>query len=354
MTFAPGAMTSPTFAGIAVAILWRAGSIHAGGLFRVNNAGGGELFSSNPYLDGKLYVAYQGGGFVAAKSYSAGEWYLDIFVHGPSVGAARVHTYNFTTSAWTHADAPNPSQNPPTSGGNYPAAEILVGRYNGTSEDTDGDIGALAFWTGGTFIGLSDAAIEATGMHAALSAWLTQSPAVCWPFNQASTATPVPDLSSSGTATQTSITGTTIGTDPPGFSYSLGITLALPTAVETSNALGLGRAKRRTLPLALETGSALPLVGAKRRTLPTAAELAAALPLGRVKSRPLPLAAETSTARPVAAAKRRALPLALELDTAVPLAGAAVIRPGGRLTAAGRARGALTAGGRPAGTLEAS
>lgn len=225
ITMNPGAMANPTYSGIAFGMIWRATTVHVGGLFRMNNSGGSELFSSNPYSDGKLYVAWQGGGFIAANTYAAGVWYCDFVLHGSAAGPARVHRYNFTTAAWTHADGPNASQGGPTNT-NYPGTSILVGRYNGTSEDHNGDIAVMGFWSGGSFVSsytnsANDTAFEGLGLHQNLQAWVNQNPATLWAFNQASVATPVTDLSAAGTATQSAISGTTVVSDPPGFTNSL-------------------------------------------------------------------------------------------------------------------------------------
>lgn len=75
-----------------------------------------------------------------------------------------------------------------------------------------------------------DTALTGAGLETSLQKWVDASADALWPYNQASTGTPVDDIV--GAADQSSLTGTTVitGDDPPGFSFSLGQTPKLYVA----------------------------------------------------------------------------------------------------------------------------
>lgn len=87
------------------------------------------------------------------------------------------------------------------------------------------DIAAAAVWTSA----LSDSAIDALGTTS-MDTWLAASPVGAWQFNQASTGTNVNDLV--GSANQTALTGTSVTTDPAGWSYHASTTPFTKDVVE--------------------------------------------------------------------------------------------------------------------------
>lgn len=80
---------------------------------------------------------------------------------------------------------------------------------------------------------LSNAQIKAA-FTANLSDLMALSPAGCWPLNQASTSDAVTDATGNG-ANQTSLTGTTVVANPPGYSFSL-----TPPVIEGAGSAALG------------------------------------------------------------------------------------------------------------------
>jgi hypothetical protein len=115
----------------------------------------------------------------------------------------RVHSYKFSigSSSWSHANINNPApNNSPLDTGSY----FEVSQQNGWNQFFAGDIAVLAYW----HRALSDAEIET--LPASLAAWSALSPNHLWRMEN----TPVNDTV--GTATQRSITGTTVsGSDSP-------------------------------------------------------------------------------------------------------------------------------------------
>lgn len=87
------------------------------------------------------------------------------------------------------------------------------------------EIAAAAVFTGG----LADLAIEALGTTS-MDTWLAASPVAAWQFNQAATTTAVADLV--GSANQTALTGTTVTTDPVGWTYHASTTPFTKDVVE--------------------------------------------------------------------------------------------------------------------------
>ncbi|GAA2327523.1 hypothetical protein [Dactylosporangium salmoneum] len=284
------------------------------------------------------------GDFTGGPTSETGVWAIVGYSKAAGSATIRWHYWSPTTGTWAHSNG--------SVLGDPGAAidNIWLGKAYNRGNFTGAAIGVWA-------AALTDMQVEAAG-HTALQDWYDLNPAALWAFNQAADTDLVLDLTGGG-ADQTSIVNTSpaVGTDPPGWSYTIssGITLDLPIAVETSSALALGRGKRHTLGVAAESSTALTLGRSKARTLATATETCTALTLAAGKARKLAVAGETTTALPLGRAKRRTLPPASEIDAAVQLSasGGVVTRPGGFLVAGGRARGTLAAGGRSS-TLEAS
>lgn len=124
-----------------------------------------------------------------------------------------------------------------------------------------------------------------------------------------------------------------------------GISIALPTAVETNQARAVAASKARALPKAVELNAAGALVAAKARSLPPAREGNTTGRITAAKSLSLPVAHETDTGRAIPAGKARSLPTAQESDRAGlllpsklrPLPTAFEVDAAGRISPAGAA-----------------
>jgi hypothetical protein len=158
----------------------------------------------------------------AGTAITTGVWYL--LVVRKAAGAAqtpRFSFYNFNTGAWTHA-AGTAALNDwasPGSGGT-----IQLAYQGGAASIFAGRIAARALWSNSlpwAADASGDAEIVAARLEAAAWAWAAKNPSVFHLFNQASVSDPVLDLSTTGTADEVSIVGTSVvADDPAGFSYA--------------------------------------------------------------------------------------------------------------------------------------
>jgi hypothetical protein len=140
----------------------------------------------------------------AASRIVSGRWHLVAFTHAAGTTTGRFHIYDYTTTTWVHENAGGTSPNT----GALTDNDLWIGQDNNSGGNGwSGEIQAAAIFT----TSLSDGNLE--GMVSGPAAWGALSPAAFWPLDQDSTATPVKDMG--GTADQTGITGTTIGTGNP-------------------------------------------------------------------------------------------------------------------------------------------
>jgi len=154
------------------------------------------------------------GGFAAAASLTltiGDSWALIAVTKASGTVAPRFHKYVFSSTTWTH-------ENSGSTIGNGPAAtnrlQLGLGNDGGAQYFWEGDILISGLWNSV----LSDGQLE--GMTATAQSWLDLSPSGLWYFNQTATTDPVLDQSSAGTADQTAITGTAVGTnDLAAFSF---------------------------------------------------------------------------------------------------------------------------------------
>lgn len=160
----------------------------------------------------KLFAENDVGNGVAGLS-TSWRWYVMTKASGNV--PPRIHVWDLS-GAWTHTDN---SAN--VADGTGPIDALYVGGNGSGSNGWRGSIAVdAAFATQ-----MADLTVEATFTLSA-AALLAASPNYMHRFNQASTATPVPDDTGGG-ATQSAITGTSVDADdPPGFSYALGQTIA--------------------------------------------------------------------------------------------------------------------------------
>lgn len=158
-------------------------------------ADAGKWFAWNDFSSG---IAFSPGG----------NWCYVVMTR--STGVPRWHFQDYTAGgAWTHTDSTfNPGD------GSGPIVDVSVGGATGGIKFT-GSAAVMATVTGVW----TDAEIEARCTNKAIDLY-SASPGWMIRFNQASTATAVQDDTGGG-GNQTSISGTSIDTDPPGYDYSL-------------------------------------------------------------------------------------------------------------------------------------
>jgi hypothetical protein len=240
ITFSPGAAANIATGALSTVFLWRPNANHRGGLFDGRDGGSVRQIGANPFDNGDVFFAVNGSTSTGYAAY-LNQWAVLGFTKPAGAGqTVRAHVYRFDTLAWTHTNLGAVSAN-------AAIASIFVGSFDPT-QFLNGNLAAIGLWTG---TALSDANFEAgTGFQTTLANWFNLTPSVLWRFNQASVATPVTDLMSSG-ADQTAITGTTVSVDdPPGFSYNL-----------TSTVDGTGVADLGALSAAASGGVSHPGVG---------------------------------------------------------------------------------------------
>lgn len=196
-----------------VVMLWRPTTVHEGWLIDAENGAGGHAFSLNPYTDGKLWHTIVG--IRTTMTYAATDgWRLDVWTKPAGTAQVRGHQLLLSGGSWAHADygASGDSTNIPTT-------HVRIGRHFTSSGTLNGDVAAVAV-VGADW---SDAAIEAGSLETGLAQWMTlvgADPAVVWAFNQTAVTDLVTDVTGGG-GDQLGRSGTTIATDPPGFSYLL-------------------------------------------------------------------------------------------------------------------------------------
>jgi hypothetical protein len=197
----------------AIVFLWRPTTVHEGWLIDAENGAGGHAFSINPYTDNRLWHTMVS--FRQTMTYSATDgWRLDIWTKPAGTGQVRGHQLLLSGGGWSHADYGTSADSP-----NIPTTHFRIGRHFTSSGTLNGDVAAVAV-VGANW---SDSAIEAANLETGLAQWMTligADPAVVWTFNQASVSDPVTDVTGGG-GDQLGISGTSIGTDPPGFNYLL-------------------------------------------------------------------------------------------------------------------------------------
>lgn len=134
-------------------------------------------------------------------------WVLAVVAKASGTATPRFHKYVYSTDAWTHSDGDASISNGSAPGaGGY--AEIAWQGF----DVYHGDIAAIGIWP----TNLSDAQIENLG-HS-LAGWWAVQPSALWLLDQSAITQNVPDMSGGG-ANQSAITGTTVSTSVPGFSY---------------------------------------------------------------------------------------------------------------------------------------
>lgn len=210
---APGSAANVDGGPSSIVMLWRPTTVHEGWLIDAENGAGGHAFSINPYTDGKLWHTMVG--IRTTMTYTAADgWRLDVWTKPAGTAQVRGHQLLLSGGGWAHADYGASGDSP-----NIPTTHVRIGRHFTSSGTLNGDVAAVAI-VGADW---SDAAIEAGSLPTGLAQWMTligADPAVVWTFNQAAVTDPVTDVTGGG-GDQLGRSGTTIATDPPGFSYLL-------------------------------------------------------------------------------------------------------------------------------------
>ena len=153
------------------------------------------------------------GGFGAGPAITINQWQLTGASKAAGSVTGRYHLVPLeggSAGVWNHINAVGGTWNDWALG--IDKLVIGTGQRKGA-----GQIAAVAVWP---FNFTDSDWVNLIGFTQA-QAWFNQHPSAMWLLNQASTATPVQDVTGNG-ANQTSLTGTTVsGLEPPGWSYSL-------------------------------------------------------------------------------------------------------------------------------------
>lgn len=225
ITFDPGALAGFVGGPSTFVVLWRATTVAKGTIADCRTAADYVVASWRTESTGREWYAYNGAtNFAQAQTYSASTWRIDAFTKGAGNSIVRAH-YAMIGGGWTHADYSAKTDSATS------ISKVVVG--NGTLLGAlDGDIAAMMI----VRRVLTDGETET--LWSGLSAWDTAigaTQAALWAFNQTDVADPVTDLTGGG-ADQVSIVGTSVTGDPPGWSYSLGVT---GTAAVSLGSLGV-------------------------------------------------------------------------------------------------------------------
>src|SRR5690554_2374525 len=233
----------------------------------------------------------------------------------------RVHV-QYADGTWLHTDTATRSD----PGAIGPSGRIQVGEMSTFGEFLPGRLAVLGTWLGT----MSDQAIEAADLRAALRNWLDLGggPASLLAFNQESTSTVVTDVVAGSGVEQTSLTGTTVVDDQDlSFDFDLDngdhhVTTAAPLVLDLGFVAPAAAAAllASAEPLALTTSIGTPEVTAAVST--TATPLALAIGGGdpetaadlRTTAAPLMLAVSAGPPATDAALRTTAAPLVLTVE----------------------------------------
>lgn len=229
-----GGMSGMTYGTAAVLVKFTSVTVNSA-LGYLHDSGG--TFTATPlymvsFSRWSMYSGTDSTGDVA----SATTWYLAVVRKATGSSTPRFSVYNYSNTTWAHV-AGTAALGDWTAAGS--GGTVQFSYQAGTSDVFSGRIAARAYWSNTlpwTADSTGDTNIQNAGLHTAASSWASNNPSAFWLFNQASTGTNVPDSSTAGTATQTSITGTTVvtGDDPPGFDFSLTTPPPPPVAVQAA------------------------------------------------------------------------------------------------------------------------
>jgi hypothetical protein len=208
--FGPGTLSDFVGGPSTVVALWRASSIHKGTIIDSRTVSDSVVCSFRCAVTGMEWYAYNGvNNFDQCQPYTASTWRIDAWTKNSGNSTIRGH-YCPISGSWTHVNYGTKTTSA------SPHSKIIVGNGNSLG-GLQGDVAAIMLLDRI----LSDAEIET--LWSGLTAWMSligSDSALLWAFNQASVSDPVLDLTGGG-GDQIAISGTSIETDPPGFSYLL-------------------------------------------------------------------------------------------------------------------------------------
>lgn len=257
-------------------------------------------------------------------------WCLVAVTKASGTATPRFHKYRYSDATWTHSDGSAAIGN----GAATTTLTIEVGSWFNGVDTAPIRLAVAGVWNSV----LSDATIET--LELALQAWVDANPGAFWCFDQASTATPVDDLSSTGTADQTAITGTSVvtGDDPPGFDFTLGggsgtsSSPGLVRVVIGAGRWGMSQAVYNTAAIVdvaepiiqtinqvTETDVSQSITRIKTRLVAQRSETNTAQPIARIKTRIIGQVAETDVPQIITAVRSRATGQATETDVSRPI-----------------------------------
>jgi hypothetical protein len=232
---ATGAASGMTYG--TCAVLLKLSSVTAFQQFAApHNSGGTFLAAILGLTDFGAFTMYNGADSTGPSA-STTIWYLAVVRKATGTATPRFSVYNYNSTSWAHA-AGSVTLADWTSPG---ASGSFRFTFQSSADFFAGRVAARAVWSNSlpwSADTTGDSNLQSAGLHTAASNWLSNNPSAFWLFNQAATATPVDDLSTTGTADQTSITGTTVinGDDPPGFDFALTAQGPPPVALQAGQA----------------------------------------------------------------------------------------------------------------------
>jgi hypothetical protein len=206
ITLAAGALTNSTRAGTLIILVKRASVFNqnmaiVSGRASTTVTWDLHVDAGTPFGDGDFGTG--------GSSITLDNWTVIAVTKTSGTTSYRYHVAE-VGGAWTHNDS---GFNLADGAGGTDSIEIGTG----DEASPNVDIAAAAKWATDV---LSDAEIEALGTTD-MADWMAGAPDGAWQFNQASTSDDVLDLTGGG-ADQTAISGTTVVTDPVGWTYFSG------------------------------------------------------------------------------------------------------------------------------------
>lgn len=272
VTLALGGLSTMTFGTVAV-LCRRTDNTAWNGAFATRTSGGAaELYidiapsgSSN-----NLWYSFASTANAGVTVSSTEDWVWTIIAKATASSAPRTHKKVMSTGVWTRANGAAIADATSPLGGS-----LQIGNAGG--DFFKGDIAAVAVWTSV----LSDAALDAMSLN--WPAVLAANPTAAWLLNQASTATSIPDSSTTGTANQTALSGTTVqsgtipnwsetgGSTPSGASAAQ----ARAQAVASSSKLALGSSQGQARAAATPAGQKVAVRGSQGQQRAAATVVAA-------------------------------------------------------------------------------
>jgi hypothetical protein len=320
ITFATGGLSAMTFGTFAFLVKLDGAPVDSRTLLALHDSGGNFLGHPAQFdTSSDALVWHNGTGGVSWATSPADVWVMMVLRKATGTSTPRRSLYNDDTQTWTHANASGSVADWAAPGGSGDFGTHVQG-----SEPYQGRIAAMAAWSNTlpwSADTTGDAAIEAAGLEDALQNWVDESPSALWAFDQASVATPVDDLSATGTADQTAITGTTaITNETLAFDYTLGGggATVTPAAIAATVAAGDVDVAVGAAPGVAGAAAAVPAPAVSVGTAPLSIAAPAALPAPLVSVAAAPTVAAAVAALLAPAVSVAAAPAVIPAIAALP------------------------------------